>query len=131
VIGVREDTRLATLSHEAVRQRIEAFQTQVEPALNSIADRLLSSVLSACTPSRTLTREREQAIAEGLRQQRARLATSLLQPGLFDHRAERAAAAQNATLDEALARCAARLDELARSSVMSIDRRLVFSLISR
>jgi superfamily II DNA or RNA helicase len=131
VIGVREDTGLVTLSHEAIRQRIDAFQTSVEPALDSIADRLLSSFLAAFHPSRRLAGERESAIAEGLRQQRARLATSLLQPGLFDRRTERAAAAQNATLDEALERCAVRLDELARSRAVSIERRLVFALVSR
>jgi ERCC4-related helicase len=131
VIGVREGAGLAALSHEAIRQRIEAVRRHVEPALSSIADGLVSAFLSAFQPSRTLAGERERAIADGLRQQRARLATSLLQPGLFDHRAERAAAAQNATLNEALDRCATRLDELARSSVVSIERRLAFGLLAR
>ena len=53
------------------------------------------------------------------------------QPGLFDRRAERAAAAQNATLDDALERCAQRLAELARSDSVSVNRRLVFGLVSR
>jgi len=78
-----------------------------------------------------LAEAREQAIAEGLRHQRARIAASLLQPGLFDRRAERAAAAQNATLDEALDRCARRLDDLSRYGAVSIDRRLAFGLVAR
>jgi len=131
VIGLREDTGLATLAHEVIRQRIETLQKQVEPVLDSIADGLLSSFRSAVQQSRALADERERAIADHLRQQRARLATALLQPGLFDHRAERLVAAQNATLDEALDRCAVRLDELARSGVVSIERRLVFGLLSR
>jgi hypothetical protein len=78
-----------------------------------------------------LAEARERAIAEGLRQQRARIAASLLQPGLFDRRVERAAAAQNATLDEALDRCSRRLDDLSRYDVVSIDRRLAFGLVAR
>jgi hypothetical protein len=130
-IGVREDAGPSTLTHEAIRRRTEAFRKQVEPALDPVADRLLSAFLSAFQPSRTLAADRERAIAEGVRQQRARLATSLLQPGLFDRRAERAAAAHNATLDEALARCVFRLDELARSGAVSVDRRFAFGLLAR
>ena len=131
LIGVGEHGRLPTLSHEALRTRIEAARAAIEPSLNSIADRLLSSFLSAIQPSRVLAEARERAIAEGLRQQRARIAASLLQPGLFDRRAERAAAAQNATLDEALDRCARRLDDLSRYGAVSIDRRLAFGLVAR
>ena len=131
LIGVGEHGRLPTLSHTALRTRIEAARAAIEPSLNSIADRLLSSFLSAFQPSRVLAEARERAIAESLRQQRARIAASLLQPGLFDRRAERAAAAQNATLDEALDRCARRLDDLSRYDAVSIDRRLAFGLVAR
>jgi hypothetical protein len=54
-----------------------------------------------------------------------------VQPGLFDRRAERAAAAQNATLDEALDRCRHRLAELVRRQTVSVDRRLVFGVVRR
>jgi superfamily II DNA or RNA helicase len=131
LIGVGEHGRLPTLSHGALRTRIEAARAAIEPSLNSIADRLLSSFLSAFQPSRVLAEARERAIAEGLRQQRARIAASLLQPGLFDRRTERAAAAQNATLDEALDRCARHLDDLSRYGAVSIDRRLAFGLVAR
>jgi hypothetical protein len=53
-----------------------------------------------------------------------------VQPGLFDRRAERATAAQNATLEEALDRCTQRLAELDRQTV-SVDRRLVFGVFRR
>ncbi len=131
LIGVGEHGRLPTLSHEALRTRIEATRAAIEPSLNSIADRLLSAFLSAFQPSRVLAEARERAIAEGLRHQRARIAASLLQPRLFDRRAERAAAAQNATLDEALDRCARRLDDLSRYGAVSIDRHLAFGLVAR
>jgi len=131
VIGIREPGHLTTVTHEAIRTRIGVSQAAVENSLNSIANRLLSSFISTSQPSRSLAVAREQAIAEGLRQQRARIAASLLQPGLFDRRAERAGAAQNATLDEALEHCARRLDELARCRTVSIDRRLAFGLVAR
>ncbi len=111
-------------AHDAIRRRIDSLSSTTDSSLDSIADRLLSAFLTAFQPAHELAGERERAIAEALRQQRARLATSLLQPGLFDRRVERVAAAQNATLDEALDRCARRLDELARCSSVSIDRRL-------
>jgi hypothetical protein len=131
VVGIREPGRVMRASHEAIRTRIEASRAAFEPTVTSIADRLLSSFLSSSQPSHALAEARERAIVEGLRRQRARIAASLLQPGLFDRRAERAAAAQNATLEEALDRCARRLDELARHGRVSVDRRLAFGLIAR
>jgi superfamily II DNA or RNA helicase len=131
VIGIREHGRLTTVSREAIRTRIRASQGVVDASLNSFADRLLSSFVSTIQQPHALAVAREQAIVEGLRLQRARIAASLLQPGLFDRRADRAAATQNATLDEALDRCARRLDELARYTAVSIDRRLVFGLVAR
>ena len=131
VVGLGEKNGLVTPLHDAIRNAFDSFQTRVDPVLDALADHLLSSCLSAIQPSYLLALQRERAIAEALRQQRARLATRLLQPGLFDRRAERAAAAQNATLDEALDRCAARLDQLERSCDVAIDRRLAFGLLSR
>ena len=131
LVGLREVGYLASSSHDAIRHHIESIRPVVELALDSVTDRLLSSFLAAWQTSRLLAAEREQAIAAGLRQQRARLATSLLQPGLFDRRAERAAAAQNATLDEALDRCTTRLEELGRPGPAAIDRRLALGLVAR
>jgi len=80
----------------------------------------------------SLAIRREQAIAGHLEQQRARLATALLQPGLFDHRTERAAVARNSVLDEALGRCRRRLAELDGTQSVSLERpRLVFGAIRR
>jgi hypothetical protein len=79
-----------------------------------------------------LARRREQAIAADIEAKRARLSASLLQRGLFDRRAERALAAQEAVLDEALGRCRTRLDEIADAKPIAAEaRRLAFALIRR
>jgi hypothetical protein len=131
LIGLREASNLGSIAHEAIRRRIDSLCTTTEPALDTITTRLFSSVRAALAPSHSLAEARERAIAEGLRVERARLATSLLQPGLFDRRAERAAAAQYATLDEALDRCSHRLEELAREDSIAVDRRLALGLVAR
>jgi hypothetical protein len=57
--------------------------------------------------------DREQAICAAVRRHQARIAADLLQPGLFDRRTERRAASQAGVLEEALAQCQSRLDDLA------------------
>ena len=67
-----------------------------------------------------------------LESERARLSATLVQRGLFDRRTERAFAAQTAVLDEALARCRIRLDEIAATArIVAETRRLAFVLIRR
>ena len=79
-----------------------------------------------------LARRREQAIADTLQMQRARLAATLLQRNLFGRRPERAFAAQEAVLDEALGRCRARLAEIdASEDLASEPARLAFAAIRR
>jgi hypothetical protein len=131
VIGVREDGHPQAPTNRAINRHIESLTTRLDLALSPSTQRLLASFLAALHRVRSLATERERAIVDGLRQQRAHLATSLVQPGLFDRRAERAAAARNATLDEALERCDRRLAELARSERVTIERRLVFGLLAR
>ena len=58
--------------------------------------------------------DREQAILRTVIGRQSRLAVRLLQPGLFDRRAERAATAQQAIRREAADRCHARLRALRR-----------------
>jgi hypothetical protein len=131
LIGGRENASLEPIAHEAIRHKVDSLDATIEPALDPVTDRLLSSFRAALQPLHSLAKAREQAIAEGLRLERARLATSLLQPGLFDRRAQRAAAAQHATLDEALDRCTHRLEELDRAGSISVDRRLALGLVAR
>jgi hypothetical protein len=53
--------------------------------------------------------ERELAIVRRLQQRHARMAADMVQHGLFDRRTERAAAAQSALLEKALAQASERL----------------------
>jgi hypothetical protein len=92
----------------------------------------LASLRSSLGPHLDLALRRERAIAEGLEHKRARLSAQLLQRGLFDRRTERARAAQSAVLDQALARCRTRLDELASAAqIVVVPARLAFVLIRR
>jgi superfamily II DNA or RNA helicase len=131
VIGIRDDGRRLDPTSRAIRQHIQSLTANLEPAVTPLTEHLLSSLRHVLDRERSLATEREGAIAGELRQQRARLATSLLQPGLFDRRAERAVAAQNATLDEALERCGQRLAELARYDRVSVARRLACGVVRR
>ena len=131
LIGIREGQRLLDPSHNAIRRRIHAFSSTVALVLDPAVRGLLVPFHTTLQQSRSLAVAREHAIEDGLHQQRARLATALVQPGLFDRRAQRAAAAQNATLDEALDRCRQRLAELTRHQTVSVDRRLAFGVVRR
>jgi len=94
--------------------------------------RLLTDAAQSLRASLMLGMRREQAIVETLNDQRARLAATLLQRGLFDRRAERTAAAQTAIVDEALGRCVARLhalDLLTRIAAEPVD--VAFTALSR
>jgi hypothetical protein len=77
-------------------------------------ERTLASLVMEVKPWLELARQREEAIADALRRRYGRLSAELLQPGLFDRRAERAAAAQAARMDEAEGRSRARLEALER-----------------
>jgi hypothetical protein len=75
---------------------------------------------------------REDAIATRLRDNHARLSATLLQPGLFDRRAERAAAAQASRVEEALQKSRARQTLLARARPLhAADRELLFGVTFR
>ena len=64
---------------------------------------------------------REEALTSALRVTHGRLSARLMQLGLFDRRSERAAAAQSASLDEALARSAVRCSELLDRRTASVE----------
>ena len=64
---------------------------------------------------------REEALTSALRVTHGRLSARLMQLGLFDRRSEHAAAAQSASLDEALARSAVRCSELLDRRTASVE----------
>ena len=127
LIGIREALSMAPRGSRDLRLRLDSLDGLIEPMLTSASKALRSSLLSSRHAEVSLSIQRESAIVGELERQRGRLAGSLVQPGLFDRRTERAAAARNATLDEAVARCTRRLAELTSQSQISFDRpRLAF-----
>lgn len=94
--------------------------------------RLVATETAAVGRWLDLAQRREDAIMAALRDSHARLSAALLQPGLFDRRAERAAAAQAARVDEALQKSAARLAVMARGrSLHAGERTFVFGVLFR
>jgi superfamily II DNA or RNA helicase len=92
-------------------------------------ERVLASVAAEIAPWLELSRCREEAIVRALGESHARLSAGLLQPGLFDRRAERAAATQAARVDEATVKSRARLDTLERLRRLRCgERRLLFEI---
>ena len=79
-----------------------------------------------------LAARREQALAETLEAERGRLSAAVLQRGLFDRKAERHLAAQNAVLEEALLKCRIRLSEIAATTQIVVEPgQLAFVLVRR
>jgi hypothetical protein len=68
-----------------------------------------------------LWRRRELDICDVIRHEHARMSATLLQPGLFDRRNDRAAGAQAVLLDAALSRCRARLDQLRACENLGVE----------
>lgn len=95
------------------------------PAIRRIVDPAAETLAIALTHGRRAhlrTRmDRERSVADDLRDRQGRLSSRLLQPGLFDRRHERAAAAQAALLDRALSASAVRSTELASAETLHVD----------
>ena len=105
------------------------FESRAEIAATLQQQRALAAVMMEVTRWLELSRRRERAIADSLRQRHGRLSAELLQPGLFDRRAERAAASQTARVEEALAKSRARLDALERRRRLRCgDNRLLLGI---
>jgi superfamily II DNA or RNA helicase len=89
----------------------------------------LAIVAAQIAPWLELSRRREEAVARAVHDNHARLSVGLLQPGLFDRRAERVAAAQAARVHEALLRSRDRLRALDRLRRLRCgERRLLFGI---
>lgn len=89
----------------------------------------LAGVVTAIAPWLELGVRREEALAGALRESHGRLSATLLQPGLFDRRAERTAAAQAVHVDEALNGSSTRLDALVRLRTLRCgERRALFAI---
>jgi hypothetical protein len=105
---------------------------RLEPTLAIEGERALAALEASLRTPLALASRRERAIADSIAADRARLAADLVQPGLFDRRAERLRAAQAAVLDEALAHCRAHLETISGTRHLVIERlRLAFAVIRR
>jgi hypothetical protein len=92
----------------------------------AVAHRRVLTVLSTdIQPWRLTMVHREKAIADALRLRQARIAASLLQPGLFDRRTERAAAAQALVVEATVHKSIVRLALLDRLRHLREDSRAV------
>jgi hypothetical protein len=93
----------------------------VDAAVECAAVRVGSRAQDVLRAVMTTGIEREEAIAAAVRLRHARVAADLLQPGLFDRRAERRAVSQSLVLEEALGRCHQHLESLERLSTLRSD----------
>lgn len=108
------------------------IDVRIEQAAANHHDALVANTSSAIAVWLDLAARREDAIVATLRESHARLSATLLQPGLFDRRAERAAAAQAARVEEAVRTSLARQTLLARARRLhAAERDLVFGVTFR
>jgi hypothetical protein len=119
-------------SRFGVRDSIDEVVATLAAALDTDRERARAAVEASVRAVSNRAAIREHAIARAIESERARLSVTLLQRGLFDRRAERALGAQTAVLDEALARCRARLLEIESSGqIVAEPARLAFALLRR
>ena len=113
-----------------IRRLIDASWALVEQDAAAQHQSFAAAVSESLRASAALAAAREHSIARDLTARHARMAAELLQPGLFDRRAERQATTQRAIVDHALAHCRARLTELERHRHATASAvRPAFSLI--
>ena len=117
LIGVEwRGSGLSLRTRADVRDAVASTANSIDAAVQCVTPSIAAGAVSLLHRVTALAVEREQAIAAAVRLRHARIAADLLQPGLFDRRSERRAASQSLMLEEALGRCHARLESLARLS---------------
>ncbi len=118
-------------SRRQIRRLIDSSWPQIQRDARIHHQRVAHLVAQSLRMSMALGVARERAIARDITARHARMAADLLQPGLFDRRTERRAAAQREVVDQALAHCHDRLEELERGrSATAAGLRPAFSLIA-
>jgi superfamily II DNA or RNA helicase len=111
------------------RGRAAAVRTWFEAAAHALSATVareqraaLARLRRALETPLALAAERERAIMTEVAARHGRMAASLVQPGLFDRRVERAAAAQVEMREQTLVRCRLRLDALDRAGSLAAGR---------
>ena len=117
-------------SREEIRRLVDTSWKQVQRDAGIQHRRFTQLASNSLRASMALALGREHAMARDVAQRGARMAVHLLQPGLFDRRVEREAAAQREVIDTALTHCHARLAQLQRQRGAAALLRPAFSLIT-
>jgi hypothetical protein len=99
---------------------LERARRIVEPAGHTERQRLLAGDMDRVRAASIAAAARERAIASELETRHARLASTLVQRGLFDRRLEHDAASRRQVFTEAMAVCRARLAALERAQAAMV-----------
>jgi superfamily II DNA or RNA helicase len=132
LIGVATTAgRAATVQADGLRTALTTALSAFEPGLRAGHEAMLARFVAARRAPARLAIARERAILQRLIGRQSRMAANLVQGGLFDRRAERAAAAQAAVLRSVVEVCAARVRELAGAArATAAGRELAFAVVS-
>ena len=130
VAGITAITR--AIRDARVRVRLAAVETALAPWVERAATQAAATVAAAGRAALELALERELAIALVLRTRQARMASELVQRGLFDTRTERAAAARTSVVGTAVDACERQVARLRRRKhLVPAGGELAFAVLSR
>jgi superfamily II DNA or RNA helicase len=130
VIGITATIR--SIGNNRLRVRLAGIESALAPWVERAATQAASTAAREGRAALDLALEREVAIAEMLRTRQSRMASELVQRGLFDTRSERAAAARTSVLAGALDTCERHVDRLRhRGRLVPAGGELAFALLSR
>jgi hypothetical protein len=114
LLGVTHVAQYGQRERAGTSAHFDATRELLLPIAGAHRAALAERVANALRQPIALGIAREQAIVAALDLRQARLAAALIQPALFDRRAERAGAAQKEIVDDAIARCRTQLTRLSR-----------------
>jgi hypothetical protein len=129
LLALRAQAGRGPVTAERARECLHGRDGRVTALIEQAQGRRLVEVAEEMRAGVELLTRREEAIARAVEATHARLAAALLQPGLFDRRAERAARARASLVDEVRSRAAARVKQLEACGRPAVEeRRLVFAV---
>lgn len=132
LVGLVVRTLRRPWNRRAAVEWLDACGPDLETLVRGAHEAALVRLQTSLRVPLALAAARERAIFSALEDGHARMAATLLQPGLFDRRVERLSAAQSAVMHEALDQCAARLRALHTAGDVGATRRgLVLALLAR
>jgi hypothetical protein len=129
LLGIHAITRLSLQTAADVRRAL-AITAGIEQAIAQAVDRISEATCESLQPALTLAAARERSLERIVERQGARLAAATAQRWLFDHRHDRAAAAQRVLADDAARRCEHQLRTIdAMRSLSPRRHELVFAVV--